>query len=321
MEHIKIKMSPKDFFLYIGAMVTLYISVFSLLALLFQYIEVLFPDQLDFYRDPYSSGIRFQIASLIVIFPVYLFITRMLNRELKNTPEKKELGIRKWLIYLTLFIAGATVLIDLIVLLNTFLGGELTTRFVLKVLAVLAVVGNVFSYYFFDLKGRWEANPHAAKMIAWAVSLVVFISVAGGFFIMGSPQTQRLFRFDREKINDLQGIQRQIVNYWQQKESLPEDLSLLEDSISGFRVPIDSQTGGLYTYNITDTLSFELCAEFNEKSQEFNNGRPRVAFPQEKFIGLENTNWEHGIGETCFSRTIDPDLYPTRRESIPVPIR
>ena len=35
-------------------------------------------------------------------------------------PEKLSLGVRKWLIYLTLFIAGAAVIIDLIVLINTF---------------------------------------------------------------------------------------------------------------------------------------------------------------------------------------------------------
>lgn len=307
----KIKMSPKDFFLYVGAMVTLYISVFALVALLFQYIEVLFPDRLEYFRNPYSGAIRFQIASLIVIFPVYLFITRLLNRDLRQRPEKKNLGIRKWLIYFTLFVAGATVLVDLIVLLNTFLGGELTTRFILKVFVVLVVVGNVFFYYFFDLKGKWEKEPRTAKAIGLVVSLIVLISVIGGFFIMGSPQKQRLLRFDQEKVNDLQSIQWQIVNYWQQKEMLPETLDDLEDPISGFGVPKDPQSDESYDYTVSGKLSFELCAVFNNKTQEFGAGQPRP-FPLEKSRGIENVNWEHGVGGACFERTIDPELYPPR---------
>jgi len=308
----KIKMSPKDFFLYIGAMITLYISVFSLIALLFQYIEILFPDQLQSFRDPYSSGIRFQLASLIVIFPVYLFITRLLNKEIRTHTEKSKLGIRKWLIYFTLFVAGATVLIDLIVLLNTFLGGELTTRFVLKVFVVLVIVGDVFTYYFHDLKGKWEREPKLAKTVAWAVSLVVLASVVAGFFLMGSPKTQRLLRFDQNRINDLQSIQWQIVNYWQQKELLPARLDDLEDSISGFRVPNDPDTGEAYTYSITGSLAFELCATFSiENRGADNSNAPRAVKIAEPF-GLRGSNWQHGEGEECFERTIDPDLYPTR---------
>lgn len=310
-ENLKIKMSPKDFFLHIGAMVTLYITVFSLIALLFQYIEIIFPDRLDVYRDIYSSGVRFQIASLIVIFPVYLFITRLLNQDLRKNPEKQNLGIRKWLIYLTLFIAGGTVLVDFIVLLNTFLGGELTTRFIFKVLVVLIIVGNVFAYYFFDLKGKWEKEPKAAKTVAWAVSLVVLISIIGGFFLIGSPKTQRLMRFDQERVNDLQSIQWQIVNYWQQKEVLPNSLIQLDDPISSYIVPTDPQSGEEYTYRVTENLTFELCAVFNNESSGVGSTAPRAVKIAEPF-SLEGSNWQHGAGEVCFERTIDPDLYPVR---------
>jgi len=309
------KMTPKDFFLYIGAMATLYVSVFSLIALLFQYIETIFPDQLSYYHDPYSTAIRLQLASLIVIFPVYLFITRLLNRELRVMPEKNNLGIRKWLIYITLFIAGIAVLGDIIVLLNTFLGGELTTRFVLKILVVLVVVGSAFLYYFYDLKGKWEREQGLARIIAGVVSLFVLASIVAGFFIMGSPVKQRLLRFDQEKINNLQNIQWQVVNLWQVKRVLPKSLAELEDPISGFVVPMDSQTGESYTYRVAGNLSFELCAVFNEKSVgvRFTSEPPRpipASVMPEKIYSLENSTWEHGVGETCFSRTIDPERYP-----------
>ena len=96
MENMRIKMSPKDFFLYIGVMAALYVSSFSLLALLFEYIDVLFPDRLDvYYSGGFSGAIRFSIASLIIIFPTYLVLTRVLNNDVRKNPEKKNLGIKK----------------------------------------------------------------------------------------------------------------------------------------------------------------------------------------------------------------------------------
>ena len=311
----KVNISPKDFFLYIAAMVALYVSAISLLALLFEYIDVLFPDRLEYYIDPYSGAIRFAIASLVIIYPAYIFLTRILNQDLRANPEKRELGIRKWLIFLTLFVAGVTIIVDLVALVNTFLGGDLTTRFTLKVISVLVVIGGVFWYYIQDLKGKWEKNEALSKKIGWIVSSAVLISVISGFFIIGSPQTLREIRFDQNKENDLQSIQWQIVNYWQQKGSIPITLEDLKDPISNYIIPVDKQTGEPYTYRKLSGFSFELCAEFNLKSRGgFSRNGERIVRPVKTIepFGLEGGNWQHEEGETCFKRVIDPDLYPLR---------
>lgn len=307
----KPRITPKDFFLYAGAIIALYVSIGSFIALLFEYIDALYPDPLAGARDPYSSGIRFAIASLIVVFPLYVFLMRLLNRDLRAHPEKRELWIRKWLVYLTLFVGGAVIAGDLIALINTFLGGDLTARFVLKVLAVFAVVGAAFGYYFFDLKGKWEHDEKTARAVGWIALLVVLVFVFGGFFIIGSPQNQRLYRFDERRISDLQTVQWQVVNFWQQKEKLPQTLLELEDPISGFTAPEDPETGSDYRYRIVSDLTFELCAVFNLESRSAamkeTIARP-VATPAP--YGLENANWQHGQGEKCFERTIDPERYP-----------
>lgn len=315
MENTRTKMTPKDFFLYFAVMVALYVSAFSLLALLFEYIDVLFPDQLESFRGQFSSAIRFSIASLIIIFPTYLILTKVLNRDLRRNPEKKNIWIRKWLIYLTLFVAGVTIIIDLVRLVNSFLGGEITTQFVLKIVAVLIVTGAVFGYYLYDLKGKWEREAGKAKMIGWVTALVVLIAVVSGFFIIGTPASQRLVRFDQEKVNDLQNIQWRVVNFWQNKERLPESLSELEDPIEGFIVPVDAQSKEQYEYKIVSNLTFELCAVFNKESviQPAVNERIVKPVPVGGRFGIENINWAHGQGEKCFERTIDPDLYPLRK--------
>ena len=78
----------------------------------------------------------------------------------ETRPEKLESGIRKWLTYIALLIAAGTVIGDLITFLTFFLQGELTTRFVLKVLTVVAIAGSIFWYYLGSLKkgvGHGEA--------------------------------------------------------------------------------------------------------------------------------------------------------------------
>jgi len=305
----RLKTTPKDFFLHLGAMIALYVSVISFLALWFEYINVLFPDALQGYYGSFDGGIRVAMASLIVVLPLYIWLTRLVNEDLRKNSAKRELGVYKWLLYLTLFVAGLTVAIDLITLINRFLGGEITTRFVLKVIVVLIVSGGVFFYYLYALRGVWQKQEKRSKLIGWIIGVIALLSVIAGFFIIGSPQDQRLVRFDEEKVGALQNIQWQIVDYWQNKEALPETLEELNDPLRGFISPLDPQTGEAYEYNITGDMSFELCAVFNRESRA-SETRPRIS---EYFPVKGESSWEHGEGRTCFVRTIDPEVFPPRQ--------
>ena len=313
----KLRVTPKDFFLWLGSMAALYVSIVSILTLYFQYINYLFPDALNSYVDPYSSTIRFAIASVVVATPLYIYLTRMVNSEIRATPEKRDLWVRRWLIYITLFVGGLTLAIDLIVLINTFLGGDITMRFVLKVVAVFLVVTAFFWYYISDLRGVWERNAKLGHMLGWVMGGIVVLSIAGGFLITGSPFDQRLYRFDEQKTADLQNIQYQVVNYYQQKGSIPNTLVELHDPISGNILPLDPQTGAEYSYTKKGALEFSLCTTFNKESRptDPNLTRPVAAMPikgmpGEVGIDLYSLPWTHGVGEVCFDRTIDPDRYP-----------
>lgn len=313
----KITFSPKDFFLWLGAMVALYVSVASFITLIFQYINVLFPDALVRGYDPYSGPIRFAIASLVIIFPVYLWITRMLGNDLRKNPSKREYGFRKWLIYITLFVAGVSIVGDLVTLVNYFLNGDITARFIFKVLAVLVVAGTVFFYYLAELRGKWERDAKTAVAIGWGTGIVVLVCVIGGFFIIGSPMTARDIRFDQQRVSDLQSTQWQIINYWQAKEMLPAALEMLDDPISGFSVPKDPETGMPYEYRVTASTTFELCATFAEPSTVLAETVVKDMQP----IAYDNTpaDWEHDTGHQCFTRTVDPDRYPPFNKGISEP--
>lgn len=314
MEHNS-KFSPKDFFLYLGLVASLYVSVGSVLALLFNYVDALFPDPLAGMYNSFSSPIRFAMSALIVAFPLLAVFTRVTNGRIREEAARLNLTIRKWLLFLTLFAAGAIIAGDLIALINTFLGGELTARFLSKVGVVLVIFGSVFAYYLKDLRGYWREHEAASKTVGWAAGLILLAVIVAGFFIIGSPWAQRLVRFDERKVQDLENIQWQIVNYWQQKGKIPAALPDLEDPISGFRVPKDPETGATYGYTVLEADVFELCATFNRATVSVKDKGARAPMPAYPMPidGFQiNENWTHDAGDVCFERTIDPDLYPVR---------
>lgn len=148
---------------------------------------------------------------------------------------------------------------------------------------------------------------------------------------MGSPMKQRSLRLDDRRVNDLQSIQYQIINYWQQKEMLPQELSDLSTPMSSFYLPVDPEfaKGKTYEYYVKDKLTFELCATFIEdmpKGLRESGYYPiaQIARPVASDIKVStapiggiNDSWNHGKGRTCFSRTIDTDIYqPFSKEKI-----
>jgi uncharacterized SAM-binding protein YcdF (DUF218 family) len=82
-----------------------------------------------------------------------------LRRTLKRFPEKRGSKVRKWLTYITLFIAAAVIIGDLITLVNYLLSGGLTTRFLLKVATVLLIAGTIFGHYLWDLRQEEQDTP------------------------------------------------------------------------------------------------------------------------------------------------------------------
>jgi len=311
MENIEVKRNiPRDLFLHLLAIVTLYWSAVSFVTLIWQFVNNFFPDVLDYYQTSYSLGlIRFSVSALIIVFPVFILVSWYLNKIYRRESAVRESKIRKWLIYLTLFITSLVIIGDFIFVLNTFLGGEITTRFILKALSVIFVAGVVLGYYLDDV--RREEPTKLAKPFAWGSGVLVLIVVVGAFFVIGSPTSARLIQFDQQKVSDLQNIQYQIVAYWQGKEKLPANLYDLDNSISGFTVPIDPQTKLAYEYNIKDlaSLSFELCAVFNKPSQNNQNIADKT-MPITGITDSYNQNWDHDTGSVCFERTIDKQLYP-----------
>jgi hypothetical protein len=149
--------AARDAFLYLLSFSMLGTWATALGVLLFDYYDRWFPDPLA--RGGYAGSrwdISWQLACIIVAFPVYLLVTRAILRGLELAAQKTDSGVRKWLTYMALLITAGILVGDLITFLSYFFNGELTVRFVLKVLTVLAIAGSIFWYYVGTLKERGE---------------------------------------------------------------------------------------------------------------------------------------------------------------------
>ncbi len=153
-------LSAREAFLYLLLFVALYISAFHFGRMVFDLISVALPDPAEpaYQNDQLMGSIRWSIASVVIAFPLYLFIASFLGKEMTHSPVKRLSAVRRWLTYLTLFIAATVLMADMITLVNGVLAGELTLRFVLKVVVAAVIAGGIFGYYLWDLR-REEKEP------------------------------------------------------------------------------------------------------------------------------------------------------------------
>jgi hypothetical protein len=309
-----IKTTPKDFFLHLAATVALYASIISLVNLTFAIINYAFPDVLAGYF--YANTVAWPISMLVVLTPVLYIVEWLIKKDEAASPEKEGLWIRRWRIDLTIFLTVVVLIGDLVALINTYISGEITMRFVYKIVAILVIFGVVFTYF---LLLRLRDKIAVRKILVWVWGIVVLAAVVGGFMTVGSPTKQRSIRLDNQRLGELQSLQWQILNYWQQKEKLPATLADLNDSFSGGTRLADPETKEPYGYSVKSATSFEICANFALSTQDlegrgsYGYGRggmtTSIAYPDYGYIeGGEN--WKHEVGRSCFTRTIDPERYP-----------
>ncbi len=323
MEHKKV--TPLFFFLSLGTVVALIVSVSALLNLSFETLNHAFPDVLtDTYTYGYMNysydGVRSMLALLIIVFPIFLILERFWSKAAhKADLSNWDATLRRWAIYVILFLASITIITDLVVLVRYFVSGEITTRFILKVLLTLLVAGMTGWYYIRTLQTK-----KGARWFGIVAALLVIAMIVWSFNVIGSPADQRKFRMDQRRLDDLQSIQWQVINYWQQKEKMPLTLDELSNPLSGYILPRDPefQKGMLYEYKKVGDKSFELCATFAMPlPQGWVPGSTGGYYPMDSVrdvpisavapypAGVQDS-WDHEAGRACFTRTIDPDLYP-----------
>ncbi|ESA35063.1 hypothetical protein N836_13890 [Leptolyngbya sp. Heron Island J] len=140
--------AARDAFVYLLSFVTLGIWTQALGEIGFILINHVIPDPLNRGNGDTSLQVAFCLARLLVAYPVYLLLMRMVLKDLAVYREKTYSGVRKWLTYIALLIIALVGIGTLIFFLASFFSGDLTPRFVLKVLVILAIDGSILTYYY-----------------------------------------------------------------------------------------------------------------------------------------------------------------------------
>lgn len=297
------KTSAKDFFLHLGTIVALYSFVISLVNLLFTVINKAYPQTIGYYYGYSTYSISIPVSVMIIMFPIFILLMWILEKSYTVEPEKRNIGIKRWLTYITLFISGLITTGDLITIVYYFIDGrELTAGFVFKFLTVFAVSLSVFMYYITDIRGKLTSVSR--KIWAVASLVVIVIAVIVGFSILGSPRTQQLIKYDEQRLADLQNIKYQVEDYYQTNGGLPDSMSDLNKKNTAYStIPVDPQTKADYEYNLVgqSAKAYELCATFNKDTTK-NLTRTYPEYDS-------SINWKHPAGHYCFSMTIPVSRY------------
>ncbi len=305
----QVKAGAKNFFINLGSIIALGVLVGHLTNLLFTVINKAYPATTGYYDYYGSYSISWPVATLIITFPIYILLMWLLEREYRVEPEKRFVGVRRWLTWVTLFLAGFTIAGDLITILYKFIDGqELTTGFILKALSVLVIAVAVFFYYISDIMGK--LNGTSRKVWMGVFFLIILSSVVWGFSVIGSPRNQQLLKYDEQKVNDLSNLSYQIESYYLNNQTLPDALGNMMNG-NYYVAPVDPQNQKPYEYKKVDNLHYELCAEFNKDSSDKNSMYNTPAIYDSRL----DSQWTHPAGEYCFKRSINPENYS---RSVPI---
>ena len=148
--------SPKHVFLYLLAAATLYISAIGVLVLIWSLAEHWFPDpyvSFDYSGD--GGMIRGGVSMAIVAFPIFLYLAVQIRKRTRSGEVKAGSTLRSGFIYFNLFIVAVAALCTLMVIVNAFLNGDLTPRFLVRAGGVLGIVALVYVYY----RSELQAGP------------------------------------------------------------------------------------------------------------------------------------------------------------------
>jgi hypothetical protein len=192
-------------------------------------------------------------------------------------------------------------------------GQELTTGFLLKVLVLFVIASSLFLYFISDLRGKLTSQSR--EMWRVVAGVIILGSVIWGFVVLGSPRTQRLLKYDEQKVTDLQNLNNQIGNYYADRGILPDTLEELAKG-NYYIAKVDSQNQKAYEYVKISKTEYKLCAEFNKASDDKKNVSSSfsISYP------YNNSLWVHPAGDYCFQQTINPNLYNPNIYPRPIPM-
>lgn len=295
--------NAKFAFFYMLSLVALVFTAISTGMIIFQIINKTMSDLVN--SGMYSSGaLKFAISAIIIAAPIYYITMWRINKSLRLGQMNPQSGIRRWLTYLILFVVSVVVIGWLIATVNSFLDGQMTWKFILKFLTVLAISAIIFTYYLYDIKrGQTNGQDKVICVYLYATILVVLSSFVAALFFVESPKAAGQRRHDEAIVDSFNNISAAVNQYYVLNQKLPANLQELVDQAAGgkyyYLTPdslMDQVTKEPYVYEIVNGSDYRLCATFLSSTKDTTNNDLDSRY---RFDG----RWTHEAGYQCLDQT------------------
>jgi hypothetical protein len=263
---------------------------------------------------PSQETLKVAISAVIISAPIFYWLTRLIRRAMAKGQLSAEASIRRWLTYFILFVSAVVAIIWLIMTINSFLNGELTLKFILKALTVLAITASIFTYYFYDIRHGQDAKKTVIKIYLIGSLVLVAAVFVASFWFVESPTEARARQHDQAVVNDLNILDGAINNFYSaNNKKLPAALSSLSEMSASYYLPADAfvdETGDKpYDYKIIDATHYQLCANWQVSSEVLKENKSYYI----------DARWQHEVGYQCFDRQVG-DLGDIKG-AVPAPVR
>lgn len=291
--------AAKYAFYYMLSLVALIFMSLATGGIIFQIINKNIKDILSQFTVSYSTEVmKIAISALIISAPIYFLTMRTIFRNLTSGALPKESGIRKWLTYLILFVSSVVMLVWLIATINTFLGGDLTMKFILKAVTAIFIAASIFTFYYYDLKRDVSIGlkDNTMKIYLYGSLAIILAAFVGALFNVESPSVTRAKKFDGAILNDFNQIDGAIQGYYQNNQKLPDNLDQIKTDFPYItdKELTDERTGEKFDYKIAGDKAYELCATFLTSNKD-NTATDYYTYKDQ---------WPHDVGFQCLKKTI-----------------
>ncbi|MDP3836855.1 MAG: DUF5671 domain-containing protein [bacterium] len=263
--------NAKYAFYYLLSLAALIFTAVSVQMIVFGIIDRTVTDAIAFNSyDSVDSQLRFAISALFIAAPIYYFLSRLIIKGLRKKELEMESPLRRWLTYLIILVAAVIILGVFVSVINNFLSGEMTSRFILKATSMLVMAAAVFSYYFYDMKRKTVDNKDKViTLFGWISAALVLAVFVSAWFFVESPATARAKRLDSILMNNIYQLENSVNTYYSQYGRLPVSLDEIKNSSDVYydsRVETDPETGERIVYRLDGEDRFSFCATFRASS-------------------------------------------------------
>ncbi len=293
------KQNAKYAFYYLLSLVALIFTTISVGLIVYSIIDKTVPDALNTYIGNYDGQLKFAISALIIAAPSFYLLSGLIFKGLRKEEMEKDSGVRRWLTYFILLVSSLIILGVFIGVINNFLSGELTSRFILKAITIFILSAGVFSFYFYDIKREDLIKKDLVVRLFFLISLALLIAAfSAAFFFVESPKTARARRLDQIIINNISGLESSVNTYYDKNKKLPETLEVLKAEKNIYLDAAnlsDPETKQPIVYQKLNDKDFQFCATFRLDSAQENNGQAIEASTYPAYKGDKS----HAAGYQC----------------------